>query len=65
MEQQQLETFSTHEPEIVECLICYDSKWVLNDALNMPFSALDLDLLEPGDEIIRCWECNALPGQSK
>ncbi len=53
-----MKTYRLAEEDIIECGVCYDCKWVLNDPLNMPFSALVLDLLQPGDEIIRCWECN-------
>ncbi len=55
-----METYTSVVEEI-ECNICYDCGWILNDPDHMPFSALDLDRLLPGDEIIRCFECNALP----
>lgn len=52
---------SSCEEEEIDCPLCFDCAWVLNDPDNMPFSALDFDRLLPGDEIIRCPDCNALP----
>ena len=52
--------FNGSESDLIECELCYDCKWVLNDSLHMPFSALVLDALIEGDEIIRC-TCNEAP----
>lgn len=41
------------------CTICYDCGWVINDELKTPFYDLTFSNLLPGDEIIRCWECNS------
>ena len=48
--------------KIKECTVCYDCKWVYNDSDKSPFYDLNFSNLKTGDEIIRCWKCNSIPG---
>lgn len=45
------------------CTVCYDCGWVLNDDFKTPFYDTTFAALEPGDELIRCWECNSIDMQ--
>lgn len=42
------------------CTVCFDCGWVINDDLKTPFYDLTFRNLMPGDELIRCWECNSV-----
>ncbi len=57
-----MHTYHSHnyDDDVAECTICFGCLWILSEG-SMPFSALDLNCLLPGDEIIRCPECNPIP----